>query len=81
MSVVGPFFHSNLGAANDRDMLLGQFMGRTDPPVRVIIYTNAFGMGEAWPSESWGGFFHGQSVQGDWHERRNYFIAITCATN
>ncbi len=40
-----PFFHSKLGTANDRDMLLGQFTGRTDPPVRVIICTNAFGMG------------------------------------
>ncbi len=40
-----PFFHSKLGTASDRDMLLGQFTGRTDPPVRVIICTNAFGMG------------------------------------
>jgi ATP-dependent DNA helicase RecQ len=39
------FFHSKLGTANDRDMLLGQFTGRLDPPVRVIICTNAFGMG------------------------------------
>lgn len=40
-----PFYHSKLGTANDRDMLLGQFTGRLDPPVRVIICTNAFGMG------------------------------------
>jgi RecQ family ATP-dependent DNA helicase len=39
------FFHSKLGTANDRDMLLGRFTGRLDPPVRVIICTNAFGMG------------------------------------
>src|SRR4029077_15380076 len=40
-----PFFHSKFGTANDRDMLLGQFVGRIDPPVRVVICTNAFGMG------------------------------------
>jgi ATP-dependent DNA helicase RecQ len=40
-----PFFHSKLGTANDREMLLGQFTGRAEPPVRVIICTNAFGMG------------------------------------
>jgi superfamily II DNA helicase RecQ len=40
-----PFFHSKFGTANDRDMLLGQFTGRIDPPVRVVICTNAFGMG------------------------------------
>ena len=40
-----PFFHSKLGTANERDMLLGQFTGRLDPPVPVVICTNAFGMG------------------------------------
>jgi len=40
-----PFFHSKLGTANDREMLLGQFTGRLDPSVKVIICTNAFGMG------------------------------------
>lgn len=40
-----PFFHSKLGTANDRDMLLGQFTGRLEPQVRLIICTNAFGMG------------------------------------
>ena len=40
-----PFFHSKLGTANDRDMLLGQFTGRIDPPLKFIICTNAFGMG------------------------------------
>ncbi len=40
-----PFFHSQLGSANDRETLLGRFTGRTDPPASVIICTNAFGMG------------------------------------
>ena len=40
-----PFFHSRLGTPNERDMLLGRFTGRLDPPVNVIICTNAFGMG------------------------------------
>jgi ATP-dependent DNA helicase RecQ len=40
-----PFYHSKLGTANDRDMLLGRFTGRIHPPVEVIICTNAFGMG------------------------------------
>src|SRR5256886_8997797 len=40
-----PFFHSKLGTANDRDNLLGRFTGRIDPPAKVIICTNAFGMG------------------------------------
>lgn len=40
-----PFFHSTLGTANERDMLLGRFTGRIDPPARNIICTNAFGMG------------------------------------
>lgn len=40
-----PFYHSQLGSANDREMLLGRFTGRTDPPANAIICTNAFGMG------------------------------------
>jgi len=40
-----PFFHSKFGTANDREMLLGRFTGRTDPPASVVICTNAFGMG------------------------------------
>jgi len=40
-----PFFHSSLGTANDRDMLLGRFTGRIEPTERVVICTNAFGMG------------------------------------
>ncbi|MFL5561264.1 MAG: RecQ family ATP-dependent DNA helicase [Gemmatimonadaceae bacterium] len=40
-----PFFHSKLGTANDREMLLGQFTGRIRPLVRFLICTNAFGMG------------------------------------
>jgi RecQ family ATP-dependent DNA helicase len=40
-----PFFHSKLGTANERDMLLGQFVGRLEPAVNVVICTNAFGMG------------------------------------
>jgi len=40
-----PFYHSRLGTANERDTLLGRFTGRVDPPLHVIICTNAFGMG------------------------------------
>ena len=40
-----PFYHSQLGTANDRDMLLGQFTGRLAPARDVVICTNAFGMG------------------------------------
>jgi len=40
-----PFFHSKLGTANDRDMLLGRFTGRLEPAAHVVICTNAFGMG------------------------------------
>jgi superfamily II DNA helicase RecQ len=40
-----PFFHSRHGTPNDRDMLLGQFTGRIQPAVPIIICTNAFGMG------------------------------------
>lgn len=40
-----PFYHSRLGTANDREMLLGRFTGRTAPPTNVVICTNAFGMG------------------------------------
>lgn len=40
-----PFYHSKLGTANERDMLLGRFTGRIEPPVNVVICTNAFGMG------------------------------------
>jgi superfamily II DNA helicase RecQ len=40
-----PFFHSKHGTPNDRDMLLGQFTGRIEPAVPIIICTNAFGMG------------------------------------
>jgi ATP-dependent DNA helicase RecQ len=40
-----PFFHSKLGTANDRDMLLGRFTGRLEPAANVVICTNAFGMG------------------------------------
>ncbi len=40
-----PFFHAKMGTANERDTLLGQFTGRLDPPARVVICTNAFGMG------------------------------------
>lgn len=40
-----PFYHSKLGTATEREMLLGRFTGRTEPPARVIICTNAFGMG------------------------------------
>lgn len=40
-----PFFHSKLGTANERDMLLGRFLGRLEPAANVVICTNAFGMG------------------------------------
>ncbi len=40
-----PFFHSKLGTANERDMLLGRFLGRLEPATNVVICTNAFGMG------------------------------------
>jgi ATP-dependent DNA helicase RecQ len=40
-----PFFHSRIGTANDRDLLLGQFTGRLEPAAHVVICTNAFGMG------------------------------------
>jgi RecQ family ATP-dependent DNA helicase len=40
-----PFFHSKLGTANERDMLLGRFTGRLQPAANVVICTNAFGMG------------------------------------
>ncbi len=40
-----PFYHARHGNASDRDLLLGRFTGRLEPPVRAIICTNAFGMG------------------------------------
>jgi ATP-dependent DNA helicase RecQ len=40
-----PFFHSKHGTPNDREMLQGQFTGRIQPAVPIIICTNAFGMG------------------------------------
>jgi len=40
-----PFFHAKMGTANERDTLVGQFTGRLSPPARVVICTNAFGMG------------------------------------
>ncbi len=40
-----PFYHSQLGTANERDLLLGRFVGRLSPSLNLIICTNAFGMG------------------------------------
>jgi ATP-dependent DNA helicase RecQ len=40
-----PFFHSRLGTANDRELLLARFTGRAEPAAEVVICTNAFGMG------------------------------------
>lgn len=40
-----PFFHSRLGTANDREMLLARFTGRGTPSANIVICTNAFGMG------------------------------------
>ncbi|MEO7361554.1 MAG: RecQ family ATP-dependent DNA helicase, partial [Gemmatimonadaceae bacterium] len=45
LGVFVPFFHSKLGTANDRDILLGRFTGRLNPAANVVICTNAFGMG------------------------------------
>jgi ATP-dependent DNA helicase RecQ len=39
-----PMYHSKL-KANERDTLLGQFTGRLEPATKVVICTNAFGMG------------------------------------
>ncbi|HKS06882.1 MAG TPA: RecQ family ATP-dependent DNA helicase [Gemmatimonadaceae bacterium] len=40
-----PFFDSKMGTANDREVLLGRFIGRIGPSLSVVICTNAFGMG------------------------------------
>ncbi|MEZ4282447.1 MAG: RecQ family ATP-dependent DNA helicase [Myxococcota bacterium] len=40
-----PFYHSKLGTANERDVLIGRFTGRIEPPLDAVICTNAFGMG------------------------------------
>ena len=40
-----PFYHSRLGSPDERAVLQGQFTGTLLPAVRVIICTNAFGMG------------------------------------
>ena len=40
-----PFYHSKLGTPNERDVIIGQFTGRLDPPLPAVICTNAFGMG------------------------------------
>jgi ATP-dependent DNA helicase RecQ len=40
-----PFYHSKLGTANERDVLLGRFTGRVHPRTNAVICTNAFGMG------------------------------------
>jgi ATP-dependent DNA helicase RecQ len=40
-----PFYHSQLGSANDCDLILGRFTGRLSPEANVVICTNAFGMG------------------------------------
>ncbi len=45
VSVDLPFFHSKLGTANDRDVLLGRFAGRLEPAAPAVICTSAFGMG------------------------------------
>lgn len=39
------FYHAKHGTPNDRDLLLGRFTGRTEPPLNAVICTNAFGMG------------------------------------
>ncbi len=40
-----PFYHSKLGTANERDILIGRFTGRLEPALDAVICTNAFGMG------------------------------------
>jgi ATP-dependent DNA helicase RecQ len=40
-----PFYHSKMGAQNERDAILGRFTGFLEPPLRAVICTNAFGMG------------------------------------
>lgn len=40
-----PFYHSKHGTANERELIIGRFTGRLDPPIPAIICTNAFGMG------------------------------------
>jgi ATP-dependent DNA helicase RecQ len=40
-----PFYHSGLGTANQRDLIIGRFTGRLEPPLDAVICTNAFGMG------------------------------------
>jgi len=40
-----PFYHSKFGTANERDLIVGRFTGRLDPPLDAVICTNAFGMG------------------------------------
>lgn len=40
-----PFYHSKLGTANEREMLIGRFTGRIEPALDAVICTNAFGMG------------------------------------
>jgi ATP-dependent DNA helicase RecQ len=40
-----PFYHSKLGTANERDLIIGRFTGRLDPALDAVICTNAFGMG------------------------------------
>ncbi len=40
-----PFYHSKMGAQNERDVILGRFTGLIEPPLRAVICTNAFGMG------------------------------------
>ena len=40
-----PFYHSKLGTANDRELLLARFTGRAEPAAPAVICTNAFGMG------------------------------------
>jgi ATP-dependent DNA helicase RecQ len=39
-----PFFHGQL-SKRERDSLQGRFSGQLDPPLQVLVTTNAFGMG------------------------------------
>lgn len=39
-----PFYHANLGTANERDEIIQRFTGRHADALRAVICTNAFGM-------------------------------------
>jgi ATP-dependent DNA helicase RecQ len=40
-----PFYHSQISSSWEREVLTKRFLGQTQPEIRTIICTNAFGMG------------------------------------